>query len=78
MCRDPKDPDLLALEKSATSVVGHDWHTRLDKVFIENLGKYRKYDGKSLQDLLRALRNKVKSCLVVVCDLLLLLTLGVF
>ncbi|KAG2366452.1 hypothetical protein BDR07DRAFT_1396011 [Suillus spraguei] len=34
------------------------WHARLDKVFIENLGKYRKYDGKSVQDLLRALRNK--------------------
>lgn len=59
MCRDPKDPDLLALEKGAVSVVGSDWHTRLDKIFIENLGKYRKYDGKSLQDLLRALRNKV-------------------
>lgn len=64
MCRDPKDPNLLALEKDAASVVGNDWHTRLDRIFIENLGKYRKYNGKSLQDLLRALRNKVSQVCV--------------
>ncbi|KAL0946142.1 hypothetical protein HGRIS_012407 [Hohenbuehelia grisea] len=58
MCRDPKDPDLLTLEREALSIVGNDWHSRLDKIFIENLGKFRKYDGKSVQDLLRALRNK--------------------
>lgn len=62
MCRDPKDPDLVALEKDAFSVVGNDWQSRLDKIFIENLGKFRKYDGKSVQDLLRALRNKVSFC----------------
>jgi len=61
MCRDPKDPVLLVLERDAQSVVGHDWHVRLDRVFVENLGKYRKYDGRSVQDLLRALRNKVCS-----------------
>ncbi len=49
MCRDPKDPDLVALEKDAFSVVGNDWQSRLDKIFIENLGKFRKYDGKSVQ-----------------------------
>ena len=59
MCRDPKDANLVALEHGAQSVVGNDWRARLDKVFIENLGKYRKYDGKSVQDLMRALRNKV-------------------
>lgn len=59
MCRDPRDQNLIVLETGAFDVVGHDWHARLDKVFIENLGKYRKYDGKSVQDLLRALRNKV-------------------
>lgn len=67
MCRDPKDPNLLALEDGVVFVVGNDWHTRLDRVFIENLGKYRKYDGKSLQDLLRALRNKVSHVLHKVC-----------
>lgn len=51
------------LETGASNIVGHDWHAKLDKVFIENLGKFRKYDGKSVQDLLRALRNKVSfSC----------------
>ncbi|KAH9854607.1 hypothetical protein C2E23DRAFT_867214 [Lenzites betulinus] len=58
MCRDPKDANLLALEKGANDVVGADWHARLDKLFIDNLGKFRKYDGRSVQDLLRALRNK--------------------
>jgi serine/threonine-protein kinase/endoribonuclease IRE1 len=61
MCRDPRDQNLLVLETNAFDIVGHDWHTRLDKVLIENLGKFRKYDGKSVQDLLRALRNKVSS-----------------
>ncbi|KAF9011861.1 hypothetical protein BDQ17DRAFT_1405458 [Cyathus striatus] len=58
MCRDPKDARLLVLETNALGIVGNDWQSRLDKVFIENLGKFRKYDGKSVQDLLRALRNK--------------------
>lgn len=60
MCRDPKDPYLIELETDAARIVGNDWHARLDKIFIENLGKFRKYDGKSVQDLLRALRNKVR------------------
>lgn len=58
MCRDPRDPNLIVLETGAFDVVGNDWHSRLDKLFIENLGKFRKYDGRSVQDLLRALRNK--------------------
>jgi len=58
MCRDPRDHNLVVLETGAFGVVGHDWHAKLDKVFIENLGKFRKYDGKSVQDLMRALRNK--------------------
>ncbi|PSR81760.1 hypothetical protein PHLCEN_2v6269 [Hermanssonia centrifuga] len=59
MCRDPRDSMLIELETGAFNVVGNDWNARLDKWFIENLGKYRKYDGRSVQDLLRALRNKV-------------------
>jgi hypothetical protein len=65
MCREPKDPYLLVLEKGAFGIVGNDWHSRLDRLFIENLGKFRKYDGRSVQDLLRALRNKV--CLPPLC-----------
>lgn len=59
MCRDPRDPNLEELERGAVAVVGNDWNARLDRFFVENLGKFRKYDGKSVQDLLRALRNKV-------------------
>ncbi|KAI0316237.1 hypothetical protein OF83DRAFT_1128090 [Amylostereum chailletii] len=58
MCRDPRDPHLVQLEIGAIDVVGPDWHARLDKIFVDNLGKFRKYDGRSVQDLLRALRNK--------------------
>jgi serine/threonine-protein kinase/endoribonuclease IRE1 len=60
MCRDPKDAHLVALETGAYDVVGNDWAARLDRIFVDNLGKFRKYDGKSVQDLLRALRNKVR------------------
>lgn len=64
MCRDPRDPHLVLLENGAVDVVGTDWPSRLDKIFVENLGKFRKYDGRSVQDLLRALRNKVRSFLL--------------
>jgi len=49
------------LENNAIDVVGPDWAARLDRIFVENLGKFRKYDGRSVQDLLRALRNKVRN-----------------
>ena len=61
MCRDPRDLHLGLLENNAMDVVGPDWPARLDKIFVENLGKFRKYDGRSVQDLLRALRNKVRT-----------------
>lgn len=67
MCRDPRDARLVTLETGAVDVVGNDWHSRLDKVFIDNLGKYRKYDGKSVQDLMRALRNKVFHLYITSC-----------
>jgi hypothetical protein len=63
MCREPREKDLVALETNASNVVSQDWRSRLDKSFQENLGKFRKYDGKSVQDLLRALRNKVSKLL---------------
>jgi hypothetical protein len=64
MCRDPRDPHLVLLENGAVDVVSTDWPSRLDKIFVENLGKFRKYDRRSVQDLLRALRNKVRSFLL--------------
>ena len=56
---EPPEPTLVMLETNAQDVVGKDWYSRLDKVFINNLGKYRKYKGSSVRDLLRAMRNKV-------------------
>ncbi|CAG8459505.1 7532_t:CDS:2, partial [Scutellospora calospora] len=59
--RDPPSLLLQRLEQGVERVIGSDWHKRIDKVFIENLGKYRKYDGSKIRDLLRALRNKTVS-----------------
>ena len=56
---DPPEPPLVALESEALDVVGKDWCSRLDKTFTSSLGKYRKYKGNSVRDLLRAMRNKV-------------------
>ncbi|KAG9075622.1 bifunctional endoribonuclease/protein kinase ire1 [Ceratobasidium sp. UAMH 11750] len=58
MERGPREPGLVALETRAVEIVGMDWQCRLDVVFVDNLGKFRKYDVRSVQDLLRALRNK--------------------
>ena len=60
MRREPPDPNLVELERGAVKIVGVDWSARLDRSFVENLDKYRKYDMKSVQDLLRALRSKVR------------------
>lgn len=57
---EPPEPTLVMLEANAASVVGKDWYSRMDKIFISNLGKYRKYKGNSVRDLLRAMRNKVR------------------
>jgi len=54
------DPILIRLERDAWSVVGDDWYQMLDTTLVENFGKYRKYDGRSVRDLLRVLRNKVR------------------
>jgi serine/threonine-protein kinase/endoribonuclease IRE1 len=57
--RDPPSRLLQELESQALEIIGSDWYKNLDRVFLENLGKYRKYDGALIRDLLRALRNKV-------------------
>ncbi|KAK9763656.1 bifunctional endoribonuclease/protein kinase ire1 [Basidiobolus ranarum] len=56
--RDPPSPLLVKFEENGQLVVGPDWYKRIDRVIIENLGKYRKYDGARIRDLLRAMRNK--------------------
>jgi len=58
--RDPPSPLLQLLETNAKIVVSGDWYKVIDKALRDNLGKYRKYNGESVRDLLRSLRNKVK------------------
>ncbi|KAJ1562926.1 bifunctional endoribonuclease/protein kinase ire1 [Cladochytrium tenue] len=55
---DTPSPLLRQLERGAAKVVGRDWTARLDRALVEDLGKFRKYDGALLRDLLRSLRNK--------------------
>lgn len=57
--RDPPSALLLKLEDVAPEVIGTEgWIVKFDDEFVENLGKYRKYNGHKLIDLLRAMRNK--------------------
>ncbi|KAG2235734.1 hypothetical protein INT48_009149 [Thamnidium elegans] len=56
--REPPSLLLRALESDASTVIGTDWYKRIDRIVANDLGKYRKYDGKRVRDLLRALRNK--------------------
>lgn len=43
---------------SQTAIGGVNWADALDAEVVANLGKYRKYNGSSLRDLLRVIRNK--------------------
>jgi serine/threonine-protein kinase/endoribonuclease IRE1 len=51
-------PLLQTLEQDANTVIGLDWRTRVDRALINDMGRRRGYDGKSIRDLLRAMRNK--------------------
>ncbi|KAK4698382.1 serine/threonine-protein kinase/endoribonuclease IRE1, partial [Phenoliferia sp. Uapishka_3] len=46
MERDPPTPTLVTLETTSATVVGDDWQKALDRTLLDNLGKYRKYDGR--------------------------------
>ena len=58
--REPGERMLLKkLEHQAKFATSNtDWRTKIDQAMLENLEKYRKYDGRSLRDLLRVIRNK--------------------
>ncbi|KAJ3106402.1 bifunctional endoribonuclease/protein kinase ire1 [Phlyctochytrium planicorne] len=58
--REPPSGLLKQIERGAHKAVGTDWFRKVDRVVLDNLGKFRKYDPTSVQDLLRALRNKVR------------------
>ena len=60
MRRNPPEEELKALEANRDDVIGCDgWRKQLDKPLLKDLEEFRKYNGKSVKDLLRALRNKV-------------------
>lgn len=52
------DP-LKSLEKNSKYITRDDWNLHLDESITSDLRKYRAYQGNSVRDLLRALRNKV-------------------
>lgn len=52
------DP-LKTLEKNSKYITRDDWNLHLDETITSDLRKYRAYQGNSVRDLLRALRNKV-------------------
>ena len=54
-------PDLLSLlENRRKEVVDKNWRLRLDPQFNKNLDRFRRYDGSSVQALLRVVRNAVR------------------
>ena len=58
---DKEDDDsyvLNMIEKDSLSVTRGDWQSQLDFSVREDLRKHRTYKGKSVRDLLRAIRNK--------------------
>ncbi|XBW35303.1 hypothetical protein QEN19_000870 [Hanseniaspora menglaensis] len=57
--RDPPSPLLLLFnEISPKIILSGDWMRNFDLIYIENLGKYRKYQKDKIIDLLRTFRNK--------------------
>ncbi|PKI85731.1 non-specific serine/threonine protein kinase [Malassezia vespertilionis] len=56
--REPPAPALALLELNADKVIGSDWRRAFDKAFLDDVGRFRKYDQASIQDLLRVIRNK--------------------
>ncbi|XP_010548202.1 PREDICTED: serine/threonine-protein kinase/endoribonuclease IRE1a [Tarenaya hassleriana] len=50
---------LKALENTAPVALGGKWDEKLEPVFIDNIGRYRRYKYDSIRDLLRVIRNKL-------------------
>ena len=57
--RDPPSPLLLKFNAVSPNIISNgDWMKNFDTIYIENLGKYRKYQKDKIIDLLRTFRNK--------------------
>ena len=59
--RDPPSSLLKVLERQANKLIGRNWSTQVNRTLLEDMQKFRKYEGGSLQDLLRVIRNKVNT-----------------
>ena len=58
--KDPPSEYLIKLELNSKKIFGNsNWASKVDQMFVDALGTYRKYDFGNVQDLLRAIRNKV-------------------
>ncbi|XP_051139476.1 serine/threonine-protein kinase/endoribonuclease IRE1a-like isoform X2 [Andrographis paniculata] len=52
--------DLLgSLETIAPAAFGSKWNDKLEYIFLNNMGRYRRYNYYSVRDLLRVMRNKL-------------------
>ncbi|KAH6592616.1 hypothetical protein BASA50_002060 [Batrachochytrium salamandrivorans] len=56
--KDPPSALVKHLERGAVKVTAGDWTRRFSREVMEEIRRHRKYDGTSVQDLLRAIRNK--------------------
>jgi serine/threonine protein kinase len=56
---DNDDPIVLNLEKCANVTLKNNWKTHISPELQDDLKKFRSYNGVSVRDLLRAIRNKV-------------------
>lgn len=54
----PEAAAVLALEAGAKNVFRGSWDRLLDIELLQDMGRFRKYDARSLRDLLRVIRNK--------------------
>jgi serine/threonine protein kinase len=54
----PDSPAVLALEAGVGVVFRGSWDRLLDLDLLQDMGKFRRYDPRSLRDLLRLVRNK--------------------
>ena len=55
--KDVPSPIGPLIEKNARKIIGANWCQKFSRPMMDNLQRYRKYDGSRFQDLLRALRN---------------------
>ncbi|KAI8918891.1 kinase-like domain-containing protein [Entophlyctis helioformis] len=56
-------PLVKLIERGGSKVTGGDWQAKMDASVVEAAAKHRAFDGTSVVDLLRALRNQASGCM---------------